>query len=79
MRYPEFHTPEEVTLMKKALQCIETLCEYNCLGAQKLSDHPVDCKWCQIYSLAHAGTSPSCRDSHPTWETDIEKLHKELA
>jgi len=73
MRY-EFYTPEEIELMKKALQCIEAVAELECSGP---NNHSTACKFCEIYTLAHAGRSPSC--GHPDWKEKIEKLHKAFA
>lgn len=80
MRYPDFYTPDEIQLMKKALQCIEVLCESNCLDSSiPVTEHPADCKWCAIYQIAHAGGSPSCRNSHVSWEEDLNKLHDKVS
>jgi hypothetical protein len=76
MRYPEFYTPEEIELMRKALECIQVIVENNCLDNKIPVDrHDKNCKWCKIYTLAHAGTSPSCRDSHLAWEKELIALH----
>ena len=79
MRY-EFPTPEEVSLAFKALECIQVIVENNCLDNKiPLDRHNAECKWCKIYELAHAGTSPSCRSSHIKWEEKVIKLHDEFA
>lgn len=73
MRYKEFYTPEEIDLMRKALECIEVVAENCCSGP---NNHPTDCKFCDIYQIAHAGKSPSCE--HPGWKEDVLKMHKEF-
>jgi hypothetical protein len=65
-----------VKLADKALKVIEALAEGNCSGP---TNHKDDCPFCQIYTIAHAGRSPSCRNSHLSWEEDIERLHKEFS
>lgn len=75
MRY-DFVTPQEAELMDKALKCIETVAEEEAL---RLLDNPRKRKiWDLIYRLAHGGRSPSCQNSHPDWEKEIEKLHEAL-
>lgn len=76
MRYPDFYTHDELVLLDKALKCIESLAEMHCTGPK---DHKDDCPFCEIFTLAHAGRSPSCRDSHLDWEEKINKLYKELS
>ena len=80
MRYPEFYTPEEIELMRKALECIQVIAENNCLDNKiPVEKHDKDCKWCKIYTLAHAGTSPSCQESHLAWEQKVIDLHRDMS
>jgi hypothetical protein len=80
MRYKEFYTPEEISLAFKALECIQVIVENNCLDNKiPVDKHDKECKWCKIYTLAHAGTSPNCRNSHITWENDLIALHDDFS
>jgi hypothetical protein len=62
-------------LADKALKVIEVLAEYNCSGP---TNHKDDCPFCEIFTIAHAGRSPSCRKSHLDWEGKTIKLYEEL-
>lgn len=59
---------QKIKRMLKALKCIEAISENEGMRDDK-SPYNV------IYRLAHAGRSPSCRASHPSWEAEIEDTY----
>ena len=63
-------------LAVKALKVIETMAEYGCSGP---TNHKDDCPFCEIFTIAHAGRSPSCKKSHPGWKEKVEKLYKKFS
>jgi len=65
------------TKQEKALMIIEALAESYCMNQGRLSEHPKNCKWCQVYRIAHAGTS-NC-ETHPKWDEEIELLFDEFS